>query len=727
MRKFLLLLCMAAIGCVTSSAREVTLAEATRIAASHRSTVATGKALAKSVSSPELAYTEYADGQPLYYIFNRPGSGYVIVAADDKASAVLAYSDTQAFTSINAVPENMKAWLDDYAMQIRQAKSTPAARAPRRAPRTAISPLLQTKWGQEEPFNNLCPMVTLRTPEADKTEARSVVGCVGTAMAQMMKYYNYPATAQGEITYIWERRDGGENEPIIYSFEGHTYDWDNMLNKYKGITATEAQKNAVAQLSADCSYSVEMQFDEEGSGAATMLVPYAMSKYFGYDSAMFYEDRPFYSDEEWEDIIYAELAAQRPVMYCGTTPSGSSHTWIIDGIDNDGLFHINWGWEEFEDGYFALTGTEILNPAAGGTGGASYREGFSLSQGCITGIQPNVGGTPRLDFTSTVPEVLNIQEMTRPFVMTPDMSSDDIWLTLYGKFLNNSTFGVDVYCDFGIKLRNRQTGEEQLFKMPFVNNAPQLVSAWTGLQSISILRSELNYLPSGEYEVTPVYRDYIYENNGGEISILQNGDWKEFRYYKEAGQEVTLNLSGEVPDLYIVEELENTVPLIDHLEFKMTLHANRNVFGYLVPMLFEHNESTDAEGNPVEAWYAYNDRLNAASIPIEMTAGESRLITLGPWQYNTASEVMPMFLSKIFLAPLSTTPWNEATALEPVIKNQAVFTAQPSTAISSVKQSKLTAPLDIFTLDGRHVGTNASRNALKPGMYVIGGRKVVIK
>ena len=724
MRKFLLLLCMAAIGCVTSSAREVTLAEATRIAASHRSTVATGKALAKSVSSPELAYTEYADGQPLYYIFNRPGSGYVIVAADDKASAVLAYSDTQAFTSINAVPENMKAWLDDYAMQIRQAKSTPAARAPRRAPREAITPLLQTKWGQEEPFNNLCPIVNMKTPEEGKTQTQAVTGCVGTAMAQVMKYYNYPAEAQGEVSYVWKRRDIAQELTIGHSFDGHTYDWDNMLDTYKDITSTQAQKDAVALLVADCSYSVEMQFGEEGSAAATMLVPYAMSKYFGYDGAIDYEDRPFYSDEEWENIIYAELVAHRPVIYCGTTPSNSSHTWIIDGADENGLFHINWGWEGFEDGYFALTGTEILNPAAGGTGGAEVRESYILNQGCVVGIQPNIGGAPILDFTSTIPETINVTELTRPIVMTPE----NIWLTLSGKFLNNSTFGVDVYCDFGIKLHNRQTNEEALFQMPFQNNDPILVGAWMGLSNISIPRTELNYLPAGEYEVIPVYRDYSYvDNGGGEIIFTPNGGWKEFRYYKEAAPKATLTLAGDVPDLYISQELTNIDPVIDELQFKVTLHANTDISTYLVPMLFEYSSSPDAQGNPVEGWYGYSYRVEASSFYLKLSAGESRTITLGPWKYNPDANPTPTLLAKIFNAPMYNTPWTEAIALEPATKNQAVFTAQPSTAISSVKQSTLTAPLDIFTLDGRHVGTNASRNALKPGMYVIGGRKVVIK
>lgn len=45
-------------------------------------------------------------------------------------------------------------------------------------------------------------------------------------------------------------------------------------------------------------------------------------------------------------------------MYSGAS-SGGGHAFVCDGADGNGLYHINWGWNGYQDGYFDIT---ILNP-----------------------------------------------------------------------------------------------------------------------------------------------------------------------------------------------------------------------------------------------------------------------------------------------------------------------------------------------------------------------------
>ena len=112
---------------------------------------------------------------------------------------------------------------------------------------------------------------------------------------------------------------------------------------------------------------------------------HALKNNFGYDGNIQHLFRNNYSNEAWESMIYRELAERRPVLYAGTS-SGGAHAFVCDGYDGNGLFHINWGWGGMCNGYFKLS---VLNPNDNsGMGASSSKDGYSMNQDVLIGIQP---------------------------------------------------------------------------------------------------------------------------------------------------------------------------------------------------------------------------------------------------------------------------------------------------------------------------------------------------
>ena len=310
------------------------------------------------------------------YVFNVANDGgFVIVSNDVRTTPILGFSDSGSLDTDN-IPSNMRAWLQGYADEIAwlQKQSTVSAStradAPHRIPeaKNAVYPLLRTTWNQGSPYNNLCPTLS-------QTE-NCATGCVATAMAQVMKYHQWPEEATAEIPSY----NGRE------SLESTTFDWNNMKEEYSSYT--EAQATAVATLMKYCGWSVQMQYGPESEASNTM-VAYALKEYFGYNETTEYVNRSLYTSDKWIDLIYYEISHQRPVVYGGQS-SGGGHAFVCDGYqytDNNHYFHINWGWGGLSDHYFLLS---ALNPYEQGTGGSTTSDGFNRGQEAVIGIQSSI-------------------------------------------------------------------------------------------------------------------------------------------------------------------------------------------------------------------------------------------------------------------------------------------------------------------------------------------------
>ena len=327
-------------------------------------------------TSTRLAYTRSGDSQPLFYVFNRD-AGFVIVSADDRAPEILGYSDAGPF-DIDSLPDNFRYLLNSYATELEvlaaapEAVALPAKKVERSTQATgkSVAPLLGSiLWDQGDPYNLQCPVMS--------DGGRSVVGCVATAMAQIMGYHQWPEKGTGTIPGYTTRSQGLviDEENI----ENTYYDWDHMTPIYTS-ESTDEERNAVATLMYHCGISVGMDYGYE-SGAFSDDVPEALATYFGYNKNMKLLNRIYYTKTEWDSIIRHELDEKRPVYYSGSSAQGG-HAFVCDGYDTNGLFHINWGWSGMSNGYFTLSN---LTPTAQGTGGSNG--GFNWGQAIITGIQ----------------------------------------------------------------------------------------------------------------------------------------------------------------------------------------------------------------------------------------------------------------------------------------------------------------------------------------------------
>lgn len=328
----------------------------------------------KSGTSMKLSFSmQTQKGEPAVYIFDRPASsGYLIVSADDTATPLLGYADSGSFDA-NNMPPQLEWWLSEYASQIDYAsangiKNTYAPIANKKE----IAPLVETKWNQGTPYNNLCPSVN---------NVKCPSGCVATAMAQVMKFWNYPEVGTGRVTATLP--SGGTGEGFI-NLAQKPFDWNNMIDSYSGYDYTNEQGNAVATLMQAAGYAAKMNYAPGGSGALSINAAISLSKNFKYNPNIQYLQRLYFNASEWNEIVYNELAAGRPILYGGQSTS-VGHEFVCDGYDGNGYFHFNWGWGGMSDGYFIL---DALNPNSVGTGGGAGG-GYNSRQDIIIGIQPS--------------------------------------------------------------------------------------------------------------------------------------------------------------------------------------------------------------------------------------------------------------------------------------------------------------------------------------------------
>lgn len=322
-----------------------------------------------------LAYSApVMNGEVDYYVFNRGADdGFIVVSGDDSVLSVLGYSENGSF-DYSDMPDNMRWWLGEYQREIQYARSM--GFAPRQMPMldSSVKPIVKTTWNQGAPYNYYCPTY-------NNGNSRAVTGCVATAIAQIMKTHNWPPMGEGSMTY--ECNVNGEPATTLSAdFSQIEFDWEHMRNNYDFGQSSDTQKKAVATLMSAVGIAVKMQYGAS-SGAFSFDAMQALCDYFRYDKSISLQMRDFMPLDEWEQMLRDELNAGRAIYYAGYGDHSGGHAFVFDGYNNNGYFHVNWGWGGRSDGYFACT---ALNPS-------SSPRGFNSGQEVIVGIQPDCGGT----------------------------------------------------------------------------------------------------------------------------------------------------------------------------------------------------------------------------------------------------------------------------------------------------------------------------------------------
>lgn len=324
---------------------------------------------------------------PAFYMFNsEDGKGFAIISGDDEFPEVIGYSETGWLNLNGSLPDALVVYLEGYSRYVADVRSglaTPPVReGVGSATTNSVPPLCKSTWGQGYPYNGYCPRVGVNT---------CPVGCVATAMAQIMYYYKHPERAQGgKIVYDTGNSKIGSNGYITedFSTDEHIYAWDLMRDDVSMMngTANIASRNAVAQLSYDCGVATKMSYNTGGSGTTESEALYAFHKHFDYSvhTNMIFREM-FANQADWNALIKKELDEGRPVLFCGTSTKGSGadaagHAFIVDGYTKSGPVHVNWGWDGSSDGYYDIVTLDMGQYA------------FSKGQSIVYGIQPSVEG-----------------------------------------------------------------------------------------------------------------------------------------------------------------------------------------------------------------------------------------------------------------------------------------------------------------------------------------------
>ena len=335
-------------------------------------------AWANSMDARIISVNEFSrNGQFLGYWVPVEPSGHIIVSPLREMPAIKAWSETDDFNPDLEV--GYTALIKDvieYTLQIlvdrygtlddipdeafptynKDTWTRLLSRIPFQMDREVVGPLLSTSWRQSGVYNNLCPY--------GYEGNQCVVGCVATAAAQILKYWEYPENGIGTRTYWWDGDDScpGESTPgeSLAADYSDAFSWGDMLNDYEGSYSPE-EEMAVAELCYEVGVAYSMDYGVCGSGAWPDSGLTTLHEHFNYSDIMSAATREDYLQEEWWGLITHEIEQLpgRPINHWIYSESADfSHMVVCDGVDyslgGPYYYHINYGWGGTNTAWYAM-------------------------------------------------------------------------------------------------------------------------------------------------------------------------------------------------------------------------------------------------------------------------------------------------------------------------------------------------------------------------------------
>lgn len=587
-----------------------------------------------------------------YYAYNiGKNAGFVLVATDDNVTnTVLGYSDYGTFDA-NTLPENVRWWLSEYDRQVELAAKLTKQNGGFKIARSGssdgqdyplIDPLITSKWNQDSPYNDMCP---------ETNGKHGLTGCVATALAQIMRYHRWPEKGTGSISYKWE---AGETT-LIRDFSSHTYDYDAMTDTYDKNSSQES-KDAVALLMADVGYAIQMQYTPDVSNAYNSYGVRGLVNHMGYANGASFQMRNYYSKDEWNDMIYSELAASRPVYYSGRNKD-AGHAFVCDGYNGNGYFHFNWGWGGYCDGNFLLT---VVDPGSQqGLGGSS--DGYAIDQQVIIGMQRDAK------------EVVPNMTMDNPISITPKkaLRTGSATITSAGKNYGSVGFNP-IKATLGVKVVGNDSS------VVYVPSSTTVSLKYWENATDSILTINLSSFPkeNGTYGVYPAYRDDA------------SGKWYDMKHLQNEGVfSLVATVKGDSISFGETSTKMGSVVATDLTVDKKLGAFEKRDFYCDMKISCSDNEFCDnlilglAKGNKVYAYNMFFCNLSAGekqAFSVRITAPEAGEYTLLALQkvgdgYEDISNGVPVTVENAPTGTVSVT--NFSTSTTPYAGNKFTITA----------------------------------------------------
>ncbi|MBF1433841.1 MAG: C10 family peptidase [Prevotella nanceiensis] len=331
--------------------------------------------------------SSYSQNAP-YYIYNdAQNKGFVIVSGTTEMGEILAYSNENALDTINLHP-GLAQLLNSYKMAFKAINTNNAVETEAKKGAffaKTVAPLLKTTWSQDAPYNALL--------------GYNYTGCVATTISQVLKYHEWPVQGMGNVSYV----NTSDNRTLSGNLNLSQYDWANMLPNYDApVQATQAQRNAVAKLMKDVGLASGMQYHPGFAVATNQGAFDAFVKHFDYQATCVYQSTE--GPSVFADLLRQELVDGFPFYFYGATKDyKGAHAWVVDGFDDKGFFHMNFGWNGQSNGYYSLS---ALNLSQSGKEFNGAKLAFSRAFMAIF-AHPNKTGVKRID-PSLMPERGNL-------------------------------------------------------------------------------------------------------------------------------------------------------------------------------------------------------------------------------------------------------------------------------------------------------------------------------
>lgn len=552
--------------------------------------------------APQCGYSEF-------YIFNNEdGKGFVIIAADDCVTPILGYSYDNNFAADN-LPPNLKGWLDGYAEQIQTAvemrlTATDEVRADWECLRqgmnlpikseTGVGPLITTLWNQDYPYNILCPEDPLAN--GNPTYGHVYAGCAACAMAQILKFWEYPNDAHSVIYHEYEHPVYGLLD-ANYSYAGGSYYWSFMPNQLTSSSSTN-QKQAVASLMYHCGVSVEMDYGPSGSSAYTTAAEIAFRAFFDHNNATLVKKSSYNTDTQWISLLKNELDNGRPVYYAGYGTGG--HAFVCDGYNNSNYFWFNWGWGGQANGFFPVNS---LTPTTNG-----YQHNYSNNQEAIIGIEP--GGTNNYHLLGLNDDIKLNGYYGNMFWFDTQIQEITTEVYNWGNSVFNGSLCAVVFDREGLYMAESD----------HINNCQILPMQSSGQLSFTFSES-LNILTCKAYVGI-----FLIENNQYSLVSaygLHSNARDFYNYY---------TLSNDMVELYLYSDIEySPSSIVQNSAINVTANItngdNVTFNGYYAAALYGLNGELEQilaglhEGNGLQPGYHYTNPLNFSCPSVTVPAG----------------------------------------------------------------------------------------------------------
>ncbi len=621
---------------LTLHAETRTLAEAQEIARqflSSRSGQPVEMSTMRRAARSAAADGTEAEAQP-YYAFNDVRSGtFVVVSATTLTRPVLAYGTGLMPADIDGtdLPDGLRWWLGAIAGRTAWLEQHPDHAenpAQRQALTQPVEPLMNgIAWDQDAPYN-------LQTPTISNLHCPT--GCAATAMAQIMRHHQHPATGQGNNSYRWQYTQGGtrQNKTLSVDFSEQTYDYSLMpLVIDARHPASSDEKDEVAKLMYHCGVALNMQYALDGSGTSPYYFDRALVDFFGYNSLTTCLERDCYSYDEWVDIMQSELREGRPVLYGGNSAvdEGGGHAFILEGFDADGLFYINWGWSGNYNAYYDIA---VLNPSGVGTGAHMMADGFCEGQNAVVNVTPTEGaGTYRTALAGDGPNTLTAGSSS---------TSTGAKVTISARSIYNFS-GRKAEGDYGLVLMQ---GSTVIDRQRFRSVSLKGVSSNGGIEGFNI---------SSTYTIP---------------SSLANGVYQAYLYFQPSGSEQWdfIRMRRNTYESYLQLEVSDSAVTITRPSLERKISASAWSFDSqsLATRIEQITASVTNQGDETLAGH-FSLLLTAPSGTTYTIDDASTCLNLAPGQSNNVSFTHRFTEAGDWTSVLYFKPWNVGATSATVI------------------------------------------------------------